>query len=122
MDSFARAQARHDTSEHPDYFHDDAAAERFELAVIEEARAQITSDSSLLADLLGEQMPPDAIKLLQAGDASAFATRCNEVLAEAVSDLASSILRRVNESISFGKYRETTSVGYMVQRAIGGGV
>lgn len=122
MDSFSRAQARHDNSEHPDFYVDDAAIERFESEVIEEARAQIESDHSLLADLLGEQMAPDAIKLLQAGDAIAFAARCNEIIAEAVNDYIGTVIYRVNDAISFGKTDPDDSIGNMVQRAIRGGV
>ena len=119
---FARAQARHDNSEHPDYFRDDAAEERFDAELRNEARSQIESDHELLASLLAEKLAADAIKLLQADDAIAFAARCNELLIHAVEDFIGTIVKRVNDAISFGKYRDETAVGYMVQKAIGSGV
>lgn len=122
MDSFARAQARHDNSEHPDFYVDDAAIERFESDVCDEARAQIESDHELLAQLLAEKLYAGEIKLLQSDDAIAFAARCNELLIAAVEDYIGTIKTRVNDAISFGKYRDETSIGYMVQQAIGGGV
>lgn len=120
MDSFARAQARHDNSEHPDFYRDDAAEERSDAELRNEARAQIESDHELLAQLLAEKLYAGEIKLLQSDDAIAFAARCNELLISAVEDYISTIVERVNEAISFGKHRDST-IGYMVQKAIGGG-
>lgn len=92
----------------PDY--DDS----FTDAVADEAAAQIKSDNELLATLLAERIQADDIKLLQSDDAAAFSVRCKELLADAIEDYIGTVLRRVNETTKRG------SVGYMVQRAIGG--
>lgn len=98
MDSFARAQARHDAMEHPDFYRNDAAEERFEAAVKQEAAEQIKKDAVALASLLAESIDADTVALI--GQPEAFAARCAELLEKAVNDYAARMAARVLELLS----------------------
>ena len=98
MDSFARAQARQDAMEHPDFYRNDAAEEAFEAEVKQEAEEQIRMDGVALASLLAENIGADAIALI--GQPEAFTAHCSQLLNKAVNDCAASIAARVLELLS----------------------
>lgn len=121
MDSFARAQARHDAMEHPDFYRNDAAEERFEAAVKQEAAEQIKKDAVALASLLAESIDADTVALI--GQPEAFAARCAELLGKAVNDYAASMAARVLELLSRRSRRqdEDLTVEYLIAEGLRNG-
>lgn len=103
MDSFARAQARLDNSEHPDFYRNDAAEEAFEAALKQEAAEQIRMDAGTLASLLAESIDADTVALISQPEA--FAARCSELLDKAVSDYAAGIASRALDLLSRSRRR-----------------
>ena len=105
--------------EHPDYWRNDAAEEKFDDELREEARQQINSDHELLATLLGDKLTGDDIKLID--NRAAFVRQCRDLITVAIDDHIDIVVRRVNDALANGKYRnEYAPVGLMVQEAIGG--
>lgn len=105
--------------EHPDYWRNDAAEEKFDDEIREEARQQINSDYELLATLLGERLTGDDLKLID--NRAAFVRQCRDLVAVAIDDHIDTVVRRVYDALANGKYRnEFAPVSMMVQEAIGG--
>jgi len=105
--------------EHPDYWRDDAAEEKFDDELRKEARAQINSDYELLACLLAEKLTGDDMKLIDYR--AAFVRQCRDLVAVAIDDHIDTVVRRVNDALAAGKYRNKFApVSMMVQEAIGG--
>lgn len=105
--------------ESPDFWRDDAREEQFTDELREEARAQINSDYELLACLLAEKLTGDDLRLLD--NRSAFTRQCRDLVAVAIDDHIDTVVRRVNDALANGKYRNKFApVGLMVQEAIGG--
>lgn len=105
--------------EHPDFWRDDAREEQFSDELREEARAQINSDYELLATLLGERLTGGDLKLIDYR--SAFVSQCRDLLKVAIDDHIDTVVRRVNDALAKGKYRNKFApVGLMVQEAISG--
>lgn len=102
--------------EHPDFWHDHAAAEQFDDEVREEARAQIGSDFELQAMLLSEKLMGADMRLLD--NRCAWARQCRDLLAAAIDDHIDTIVGRVNKV----PRRKFSSIALEVQIAIKDGL
>lgn len=76
-DSFARAQARHDTSEHPDFWLDDRA-EAFREAIEEECARQLAADAEMAASFIADKIRGEHIALMTNPDA--FRDACRQMI------------------------------------------
>lgn len=88
-DSFARAQARRDNSEHPDFYADDKA-EYFHEALTEECAKQLSECHEMSIEFLCERLRPDAITLMS--DPAAFVAKCKTLIAEGEKEFLPSLI------------------------------
>ena len=63
-DSFTKAQARHDTSEHPDFYIDDRA-EAFREAIAEECARQLAADAEMAASFIADKIRGEHVLLMR---------------------------------------------------------
>ena len=104
-DSFAKAQARHDCSEHPDFYVDDRA-EAFAEAIQEECAKQLAQCHEMLAGFIADRIRGNMIDVLRR-DPVEFARECVEIIA---TESEKFIPTLVQESMAFADRRSSESL------------
>lgn len=104
-DSFARAQQRHDCSEHPDFYADDRA-EAFAEAIQEECAKQLAECHEVLAGFIADRIRGDMIDILRR-DPIEFARECVEIIATGSEEFLPTL---VQEAMAFADKRSSESL------------
>lgn len=113
IDSFRLAQSRRDTSEPPEFYHNDTQSDRLADEIRAEALAQIGRSNGLRANLLAEQIDAEAVALI--ADPEVFGRHCAAVLDREMRVLADEIVERAFDPL---RTRSVGSVEVYVKRQL----
>lgn len=113
-DSFARAQARHDTSEHPDFWLDDRA-EAFREAVAEECARQLAECHEMSANFIADKIRGEHISLMAKPDA--FRDACRQIIETGAAEFLPLLVRTALD-VADQRTSEGLSVSEIVAKAL----
>lgn len=113
-DSFARAQARHDTSEHPDFWLDDRA-EAFREAIAEECARQLAACDDMAANFVADLIRGQHIVLMD--KPGAFRDACREMIEAGAAEFLPLLVRTAID-VADQRTSEGLSVSEIVAKAL----
>lgn len=113
-DSFARAQARHDISEHPDFWLDDRA-EAFAEAVAEECARQLSTCAEMAANFIADKIRAEHVALM--AKPKAFADKCGELVMAGAAEFLPLLIRTAID-VADQRTSEGLSVSEIVAKAL----
>lgn len=113
-DSFAKAQARFDTSEHPDFWLDDRA-EAFAEAVAEECARQLAACDDMAANFIADKIRAEHVALMAKPDA--FRDACRQIIETGAAEFLPLLVRTALD-VADQRTSEGLSVSEIVAKAL----